>query len=611
MMNIKKIMNQKILKTLPLLAVLALLLLSWSRFGFSLWFFVLAVISLYWYALSRQYFDIILSIFSVAVLFSAINTATYFLGHSVGFQITPLLILLSHIISALILWFFGKKLRPFKPIENSDRIGQYLLLLGGGLLLGFLILPFFSVTPIERINLLSIGEDNISHFALHHSVFEHGFLAGTVNPGVIPGLRDYPQGLHALYATITKLLFGQNPSLNEIVNSHILQMSLTYCFFIVALGYVAYRLIIKGCQQRVRHLAGLAALPLMGIVSLGIVFYLFTHGFHTQIYSYFLLLLVPLVYEEVAEDNARYFILSIIFALLCYSWFILIAAMGLYMLLMIFLKQSRFPSIKALLLATPFLLLGALYFTLRPAAQHGGGSALLLGGAVVPVQLFDFLIVLAGGVLCLAVLRIVPKFKATRSYAASLTAFFLAICAEIILIGVYQQIKIHRFAYFYYKSVYLPYALLLILTLVLGIIIVIYFVEQQKKYLIPYNLLILAIVGMLSTAVVIKLYNQPYPRGYWNKTLITAVDSSAIATIYTSQAPPKDIIYPDTCESYKRYITMRWVGALLLNDSKERHDYLVSFLNSISNENQDYFTQDIVNGALLLQNKTCNDPDKS
>lgn len=573
------------------------------RFDTSNLLIIWMLIHAYWFSLFNRRLDIVGSVIFTVLLSFSLTTAAYAVAYFLHIAVLPYLIIVVHAILASAVTALGiyPRLKPSVP-RYSD-LPNIALLTSGVFLAAFLIRPFFiAPSTTVRVNRLSIGEDNISHFALHNSIYHnHSFAYDEKASGLINALKYYPQGLHAYYASNTSFLFGNDAPTAKVINSHILQISATYALFIVSLVYLGMRLAKKKLQP-INTMLVAGVIPSLVVASgLGLLFYLFTYGFHTQIFTYYLLLVLPLVFLERFSDQEKYALLLLIILSICYTWFLVLPVMVGAALALLFVQKCEKPNhlLIAIGVAVAILSLLPIY---EQQAFASGGSGIFTDGAVWRLQITNLLSVLLPA---LAVIVMFWKGREMTGKRIKPVAIILLLSIfGLLLIGALQYYEKNRLSYYFYKSEYMVYAFsfVLLIFIILSILSGVYG-ALKKSSMVWLPVTVIVVVGSLNYIFGFYSHND-YVQAYAHSNLLTYTDPTAINDAL-SKTPPKDILYPDTCESYSRYITMRWVGAILLKDNDRRHIYLTGMLDNIPNENSSYLKG---SDALILNTPNCDKP---
>lgn len=600
------------------LAMIGFLQLCIVRFDLSMTTYLLVGILGGWTYMLRRYLPPSTAAVLAVAIYFALNILLYLTPLVTHRGITlPVSLVVHTAILGVGFMALRRTVRPNMPsgTRTSYAMDAFIVISAVAVAL-FVLLPFLHVSAAERINMLSMGEDNVSHFALHHSIVESGTLAYQNNEsGLISALRYYPQGLHAFYASNTHYLYGTTPTTQQIITSHILQITLTYVYLFVMILLIIKTLLLELVDRvqntRIIALTWAALSPFAFLyIGLGFMFYLFTFGFHSQIAAYALALLPVLLLTGAAMPVILSLaILCLLLIAVSFTWFFVLPIAATGTMVYIFLHRKRLHAKQPILAALVLGLVGGavalMPIIIDQRHSHGGGG-LLLGGAVWKIQPIVFVMVTVMGCV-VPLLYDLPRIFAKRKLLVrptylAVTVLLAASFAFSMLIGAYQVHKIHQHSYYYYKSLYLVVVLLAMLASITAIHTLsstaktITGLRQQSLFF-----LIIAGFGLAITA-----YVKPsdYVLAYKNRTLTTYLDSSAIRLAIDTSVQ-SDVLYPDSCQSYARYMTTRWVGSILLNDNDARHIYATAMLNDTYGEQVEFLS---ASEAVILQTANCDKP---
>lgn len=587
-----KIQVMKMISISNLLTVLGLIAIICS-FITNTGFGAIVVIVLCWsliYAFVLR-LELYLAAFFGFITYFVLNISIYVLGLLFNIDITQLILIGVHAItlstvSAALYLSSKRQLNSLSNLTNltpAGMISSFTLVT----VLYITLLPFISTGGLTSLKYLSIGEDNISHFALHNSVIKnHSFLYNVTakEAGVNHNLKSYPHGYHANLAANTTLVYGNNPDIKETTKSHILQISLFNALFASILVYCATNTLLRNKRTSVPRflLASTIATLITYFVSLGSLLYSFTYGFHTQIASciFLLFLLSTTTRNSIQQENSntRNWIIGIglLLSILAtaYTWYFMlpiVAAFGLVWLASSwrFITLNRWFAAIAGVITSTLSLIPIAYDTFRP---HDS-SSILLSGAIWQVQpISHILIAFLISIFAITFFYFRKKGQETV-FGKYLAVLLLSSALFSAALALYMLIKIDRLEYYFYKSEYT--------VLVLSVVTIGYSIGailDSTRTTISKNMRILISFLVLIFTVLLCVTINPisYTRQYVNGTLPTPLYSQYL-DIASNNKDSLYIIKP-ACRSFQNYITQRWMQAIVLDESKEQTSMILNHI---------------------------------
>lgn len=525
------------------------------------------------------------------ITYFVLNITIYVLGLLLSIDITQLILIGAHIItlSTVGVALYVSSRRQLNSLSNLTKLTPAGIISVFTLVavIYITLLPFINTGGLTSLKYLSIGEDNISHFALHNSVIKNrSFLYNVTakEAGVNNNLKSYPHGYHANLAANTILVYGNNPDIRETTKSHILQISLFNALLASILVYCATNTLLRYKKTSAPRflLASTVAVLITYFVSLGSLLYSFTYGFHTQIAScvFLLFLLATTTRNSIQQENSnnRNWIIGIALVLsilaTAYTWYFMLPIVAIFGLVWLvsswkFIVSNRLFAAFAGVITSTLSLIPIAYDTFRP---HDS-SSILLSGAIWQVQSISHILI--AFLLSIFAVTFFYFRKKGREiiFGKYLAVLLLSSALFSAALALYMLVKIDRLEYYFYKSEYT--------VLVLSVVTVGYSIGailDNTRTAISKNMRILISLLVLTFSVVLCVIINPisYTRQYVNGTLPTPLYSQYL-DVASNNKGTLYIIKP-ACRSFQNYITQRWMQAVVLDESKEQTSMILNHI---------------------------------
>jgi len=481
----------------------------------------------------------------------------------------------------------------FIPTEKQFRIMEYILLVGGLLLLYFnrkTIKPVYRISRQEMtssllalaamifllvpalhtknssdlIRFLSSGEDNASHFAMfNYSIIKesppylnHG------ETGLIGTLDTYPQGPQSFYGFSYWSILGDRAYSPKILLALYYLMNVTICG---ALVFIVGQIVQFYAKPRLKVASAIIA---TSSAFIGSILFLIGWGFITQLAALVYVLFVIYFIAGLSNDKRNEIstgtiaMLGLLLTGLSFAWYLMILVV-LVALIPFFIKIVRTKNI-SLYVSSVVAGMAAFSPILLNLVASGGESPINQPGGVYKYEILGYSVIAIG--LALFIYLYITK-KAKTLMTTSIMLFVISSFVLSGLVALYQLLSIHTLEYYFFKSLFL----LMIISIVMLTVFTSYaFTRKLKKK----SSFIYISAGALSAFVIALLIINPiYPRVYFNnwfnhqllpETLIVATES------FSSTHKPQDIMYSIPCNHIREYTADRWVGALYLSEEAER-----------------------------------------
>ena len=498
-----------------------------------------------------------------SVIVTSLITFLTLLGYSLGFNGLVSLTFFTGIV--FIKWY--PKAQTLKFIDKKE-----LLLMASTLIfLLFLSYPFIRATGTSaRIQILTTGEDNASHFAMTKYNLENGQPSyfNRTDSGLINSLNTYPQGMHITYSSIIKTI-APNSSDKLKVNLYILCTIGFFTIMFYLFGRVLTSFLNDNKYYSTHAQLLISTITLLLFIS-GPLFQLYVSGFQSQILSYVYMLMLIQLY--IVSWNDKRFTDSLLLYVLLLSgiannWYLLLPIAGAplgYKIIRNFgkLKELSPISIVGLLLLSisagiPILVSQIYSDKINPLNEPGG---------VFKIPLTTIACLGLVGMLFIFYKKV--SLQARQVLAIS-TSFAVIITTAIYA---YQKLTIGRPEYYFFKTLFNLYIFGLIAALSLLFIFV---VNNYSKVIIY----ILA-VGIVFLFILAKpVQTRVHFFNWYNHA--TNVNDLEIVLNDIHQENTDTIFYGD-CLPASDYLDNRWSGALELSSSGERSQLEIASLNGKS-----------------------------
>lgn len=498
-----------------------------------------------------------------SVIVTSMVTLLSPLGYSLGFSG---LVILSFIIGVVFLKWY--------PITQKMHIldkTELLVLASSLTFMIFVSYPFVSSGGTSaRIQILTTGEDNASHFAMTKYNFESGRppYFDRTNSGLINSLNIYPQGMHITYSSIIKIVA---PNSNDKLKIN-LYIFCTIGFFTI-MFYLFGRVLNSYLDDKKyysMHAQLLFQTTTLLLFISGPLFQLYVSGFQSQILSYIYMLMLIQLY--IVSWNDKKFIDSLLLyvLLLCgiaNNWYLLLPIAGAplgYKIIRNFskLKELSPITIISLLLLSisagiPILVSQIYSDKINPLNEPGGVFKIPLT-TIACLGLVGMLFIFYKKV----PLRARQVLAISTSFAAIITTAIYA----------YQKLTIGRPEYYFFKTLFNLYIFGLIAALSLLFIFVINNYNKTFIYVLT--------VGMIFLFILAKpVQSRVHFFNWYNHA--TNVNDLEIVLNDIHQENTDTIFYGD-CLPASDYLDNRWSGALELSSSGERSQLEIASLNGKS-----------------------------
>lgn len=531
--------------------------------------------------------DIFLALLLGFITYFAVNIAVYTLCSFLELSVErDLLIAVHSILSICVVAFlYWKKFQILQSFILTPPVVMAGMTFA--VTLGAIIAPFIATGGLGSLQYLSIGEDNISHFALHNSIIENHSLLYTVSDsmaGVNHNLKAYPHGYHANLAANSMLVFGSNPSIPEITKSHILQISSFYALLIATMIYiVAASLFAQKKTTITRYILGVSvSVLLVYFCGFGFLLYLFTYGFHTQIASCLIILTIlaasiPMIRTKAKTPIDRRWLMFIVLILAvlttAYTWYFMLPVIALFGMAWVFvswkfLLQNWKITTGSGLACALLSLVPIAYDTFRPHDSNG----LLLPGAIWQPQ--PLVLVFVGFLVSLfLIIYLSTKKQARTTHETQLFTLLVSSAIFSTLIAMYMLININRLDYYFYKS---EYTLLIIAIMTLGVTVGA--VAERAEINVPKKAQIAAASVVLIFSVI--FCSTLAPTSYANEYIKGTLPNALYSPYLQVSTKNKDEIYAiePACKSFQNYITQRWIHAILLDETRGQTSLLLDHI---------------------------------
>lgn len=497
-------------------------------------------------------------------------------------------------------WLLGLYSLPLAFIIYRRRdtllTGQRYFSLSDGVILGLaavlfvlLINPLRGTYP-EMLRMLSMAEDNASHYAMVHSNTTHKgytYFMDSEESGLVPSLRIYSQGLHINMAINSLIVAG--PSTIEqpfLIKSFVVQICTILCSLFMAILLCIQQLSRRFIKDRTLAIGLLATSPaLIYYIGFGTNIYMFEMGFHTQIAAYSLLLLglLWLSLEQVSL-RLKLFVGAALLVGISFCWFFLLPVAGAsFALWAWFTRKAVLQQWKR----TPYdvLMLGALGLSalvpfIIDRINHNTTSLNTPGGVLI------IILPIMGLYCCLGLLYLLTLKRLELNRQPLLQLILVVLLFNGLFaaaIAAYQLTTAGALAYYFYKTLFLfP-----ILGILLSALFIMHYAPNLKltHQLNRGRLSILCLLVFgFSYLFSFNLNTAAYTKFYLEEKLTYHLDANLLAPLVeankTVTAPQKDydFVVFDGCQPFKTYILQRWAGALLLKDGDKNRETLYQAL---------------------------------
>lgn len=179
-----------------------------------------------------------------------------------------------------------------------------------------LLLPWASRDVSGQMAFMQPGEDNASHLGIISGIRSYGRLIYRASdadvPGVIPGLRTYPQGAHANVAIIANMVQGRTglSGVASAVQAYSFAMAFSTAVMIVTLSVLSLRLAQAAGAPKVGWFVAVAV-PLAAVLG-GPALSLLSFGFFSQVVAYAALALLCALAADASWDDYPWWRLMVV-----------------------------------------------------------------------------------------------------------------------------------------------------------------------------------------------------------------------------------------------------------------------------------------------------------
>ncbi len=495
--------------------------------------------------------------------------------------------------------FFSRNKRlTYKPSINRSDVAAFC---SSTIVLFILLIPIINQSGGYVAQFLSYGEDNASHYALTRYAFTNGDYSYTKSPdqaGLLESLEIYPQGFHIVSAVLLTTTLPSNLTDAGLVKAYGILLTLFFAMFVFWLSKLCL-----STSARLSKLYIAALLPALALLcGLGVLLLLLDRGFQTQIYTYSSLLATLYIMTLAAkrqgpESKLILYICCGLLLLIATSWWVVLPITVALLIAYAYehrivkdtlrntLKYWPVTVIIGFTALYPFIVNLLLTTKSSPLNEQGGVDKL-------PYTIFAYLV----PVIILALIAVRRRFFG-RPIRYVLIALGLAVIG-VALVGVYQQLSIHQFAYYYYKMLYTVYVLLIVLFFMSGSLILQRFDTIAKHW--SYRVLVaLLIVGV--TVIVSARNNLVHSKVYVHNWFPNVVEVHELDQLFIPDTYRyNDVIYLGDCVASSDYLANRWAGARMGSETILRKKITLSILYEETAKTNRYLALHVPKSAPIL-----------
>lgn len=579
---------------------------------------ILISVLLIWFIVFASFFRLSIFLAGAAAFLAyfIVNIGTYTVGLFASFDTSQSILTATHVAFALLMLAFlaiNRRKLLLPRVHSADIFAVAALLI----VFATVFVPFSTGGSLQKIAVLSTAEDNSVHFSIFNSISHEKRLLYKDNPDAIGlidgGANTYPPGVHLNMAASTTIVFGNNPTLQDLIRSFTVQAIAFYSLFSSLLIYIIAFAILKKHKTITNHILTIAVGTIIIYFScLGTFLELFVFGFQSQIVAYiiFLTLLSILMYTPL-QSSVRSKYLSLAFLLggliaSTFTWFFISPVLFGVLLVWLYNERAfiktRFTSSALLAIIAFLFIITPILFYLRDFSPL---DQVLLNGGIHTAQNPGLLIAAFLAVVFFITLGITKKKNMTTEHIYILSSILIGLLFLLFLYA-YSYVQTGQISYYFYKS---QYNLSLFTLTSIGLSFRILSENISFNFKNIHQVLLSSALAIFLIILCFIVKPQLSTTTYLAGVYVGSVDTSQIKMVF-DKPEIKDIIIKPACYSISNYMTQKWLTALLLSGSVARIDLQLDHLSAkdfspLPQRYNDYMKKN--SGTLMIDNDYCED----